>query len=230
VNLAHTSSRSEEELIRACAESGSAEDWEEFVQRFHGMIAAVVIRTTSRWGASSPALVDDLVQETYLKICGDRKRLLSEFRPQHSEAFYGYLKVVTVNIVHDYFRAQRTQKRGSSQTESYGEDETSLASHKNIKPTEDAHRSILLREVDRALCSVASSEDMKRDRTIFFLYYRYGLTASAIARLPSIALTVKGVESVIHRLTQQVRERLSERDRASSGDQESKGVRSDITL
>jgi DNA-directed RNA polymerase specialized sigma24 family protein len=76
------------------------------------------------------------------------------------------------------------------------------------------HRDILLKEVDDALCASLSGEGQVRDRTIFLLYYRYGLTASAIARLPSILLTVKGVESVIHRLTRLVRERLAERNRA----------------
>jgi RNA polymerase sigma-70 factor, ECF subfamily len=217
--LANTSSRSVEELIRACAENGSAEDWAEFVRRFHGPIAAVVIRMTSRWGSVSPALVDDLIQETYLKICGDRKRLLGEFKAQHADAFYGYLKVITTNVVNDHFRTQRSQKRGSGQTESFPDEESAHSTEKVTRPTEDvAHRDILLREVDQALCAVASSQDMKRDRIIFFLYYRYGLTASAIARLPSIALTVKGVESVIHRLTQLVRERLADRDSAFSGD------------
>src|SRR5438132_13891705 len=101
-----------EELIRACAENGDAAAWDEFVRRFHKLIAGVVLRTASRWGQSLPAEVDDLIQETYLKICADRKRLLSEFTPRHPEAFYGYLKIVTANVVHDHFRALYSHKRG----------------------------------------------------------------------------------------------------------------------
>src|SRR5438132_1314847 len=106
-----------EELIRACAQNGDAPVWEEFVRRFHSLIAAVVVRTTQRWGSTSPALVDDLIQETYLKICADRKRLLNEFTPEHPEAFYGYLKVITANVVHDHFRGQHARKRGLGQTQ-----------------------------------------------------------------------------------------------------------------
>ena len=156
------------------------------------------------------ALVDDLIQETYLKICGDRRRLLSEFQPHHPEAFYGYLKVITANVVHDHFRAQYSHKRGSGRTEtSIGEPFSDMPA--TVTVGEDIHRQILLKEVDAALCAGTPDEKQARDRIIFWLYYRYGLTAQAIARLPSISLTVKGVESVIHNLTRSVRERLAER-------------------
>jgi RNA polymerase sigma-70 factor (ECF subfamily) len=202
-----------EELIQACAENGDAAAWEEFVKRFHDMIAAVVLRTAQRWRNVSTALVDDLIQETYLKICGDRMRLLSEFQPHHPEAFYGYLKVITANVVHDYFRAQHSHKRGSGRTET-SIDEPFSDMPATVSVGEDIHRQILLKEVDAALCAGTPDEKQARDRIIFWLYYRYGLTAQAIARLPSISLTVKGVESVIHKLTRSVRERLAERDNA----------------
>ncbi len=201
-----------EELIRACAENANARAWEEFVHRFHQLIAAVVVRTSSRWARSSPAEVEDLIQETYLKICGDRKRLLSEFTPHHPEAFYGYLRVVTANVVHDHFRALNSKKRGR------GETGTSIDSANAPTPTatlageDHIQRDILLKEVDDVLYTRSSGNDQMRDRTIFWLYYRYGMTAPAIAELPSLQLTVKGVESVIHRLTRLVRERLAERD------------------
>jgi RNA polymerase sigma-70 factor (ECF subfamily) len=203
-----------EELLRACAENGDAPVWEEFVRRFHSLIAAVVMHTAERWGSALPALVDDLIQETYLKICADRKRVLSEFSPQHPEAFYGYLKVITANVVHDHFRAQHAHKRGLKQTEAFICESAEHTSVATTDAAEGIHRDILLREVDSLLCASLSGEGQTRDRTIFWLYYRYGLTAPAIARLPSISLTVKGVESVIHRLTRLVRERLAEGDRA----------------
>ncbi len=206
-----------EDLIKACAKNGDAAAWGEFVQRFHGMIAAIVMRTAQRWGNNSPALVDDLIQETYLKICADQKRLLSEFTPHHPEAFYGYLKVITSNVVHDYFRAQRSQKRGSGQAEPSIDSDAGFGRPPAATTSGDrVHRNILLKEVDSALSFCSAGEEQKRDRTIFWLYYRYGLTAPAIARLPSISLTMKGVESVIHRLTCCVRKRLTEQDSALS--------------
>jgi RNA polymerase sigma-70 factor, ECF subfamily len=197
-----------EELLKACAENGSAADWEEFVRRFHTIIAAVALRTAQRWGNAPSSLVDDLIQETYLKICRHRTRLLSEFTPHHPEAFYGYLKVVTANVVHDHFRAERSQKRGSGRPEESVDEVPVAACYAMTSSTENAERDILLKEVDTALCSSLAGKERMRDRAIFWLYYRYGLSALEIAFLPSISLTVKGVESVIHRLTQLVREQL----------------------
>jgi len=198
-----------EELIQACAQNGDAASWEEFVRRFHDLIAAVVLRTAQRWGNASPELVDDLIQETYLKICDDRKRLLANFSPQHPESFYGFLKVITANVVHDHFRAQRSHKRGQGRPETPIDESVGGSPPATTAGVNDIHRGILLKEVDKALCSVLSGSDQERDRKIFWFYYRYGLTAQAIARLPSVSLTVKGVESVIHRLTRMVRERLA---------------------
>jgi RNA polymerase sigma-70 factor (ECF subfamily) len=199
-----------EELIKACAEGDNPAAWEEFIGRFHVLIAAVVARTARRWGSSSVALVDDLIQETFLKIYADRKRLLSEFTSQHPESFYGFLKVITANVVNDYFRAQRSQKRGSGQLEA-SLDESVAVAHgaATNRPAEDVFRNMLLKEVERALSSCIAGAEEKRDRTIFWLYYREGVSARAIAGLPWISLNVKGVESVIHRLTRCVRERLA---------------------
>jgi RNA polymerase sigma-70 factor (ECF subfamily) len=200
-----------DELLEKCAQTGDTAAWEEFVRRFHGLIAAVVLRTTKRWGSTSPALVDDLIQEIYVKICGDRKRLLSEFTPHHPQSFYGYLKVIAANVVHDYFRSQHSYKRGSAQTEASIDEYGARMPMATRNSPESVHRDILLKEVDEVLRSNISGDEQRRDRTIFWLYYRYGLAAPAIARLPSISLTVKGVESVIHRLTRTVREHLAGR-------------------
>src|SRR5437868_5166498 len=106
-----------EELIRACAEGGNAIAWEEFVRRFHGLITAVALRTARQWDTPTANLIDDLVQESYLRLCSDREHLLGKFQEQHPDSFYAYLKVITTNVVHDHFRALHSKKRGLRQTE-----------------------------------------------------------------------------------------------------------------
>ncbi|HEU4434467.1 MAG TPA: hypothetical protein VFR51_13875, partial [Pyrinomonadaceae bacterium] len=71
-------------------------------------------------------------------------------------------------------------------------------------------REILLREIDAHLNASLSGGTADRDRTIFWLYYRQGFTTKAIALLPAIGLTIKGVESTIFRLTKLVRRRMVE--------------------
>src|SRR5580658_4903878 len=82
---------SSEELIRACLKAGDTAAWEEFVRRFRPVIAGTVLRTARRFGANEPQLTDDLIQDTYLKICANRCRILREFEPENPDAIFGLL-------------------------------------------------------------------------------------------------------------------------------------------
>lgn len=195
---------SADELVKTCLSTGSPGAWEEFVRRFQKLIATVVLRTARRFGQSDPQLVSDLVQETYLKLCSDDARLLRSFTSRHDGAIFGYLKVITSNLVHDYFKAIRSQKRGGVGNYSEcDESEVALAA-----PTHDLDREILIQEIDACLQSVCKGVNSRRDRAIFWLYYREGLSARAIASLPTIDLTIKGVETTLLRLARLVREQL----------------------
>jgi RNA polymerase sigma-70 factor, ECF subfamily len=79
---------SADELVIACGQSDDPAAWQEFVQRFHRLIATVALRVARRWGEPSPQVIDDLVQETYLKLCADNFQALRAFKPHHPDAFY----------------------------------------------------------------------------------------------------------------------------------------------
>ena len=200
---------SPEALIQKCIE-GEVAAWQEFMGRYHRLIAGVVLRTTQKWGELSPQTMDDLIQETYLKLCADNYRLLRAYDPKHSDAIYGYLKVITANLVHDRFKALHSEKRGGDQiVEELTTLENRTDTDKSFGSQEAMEREILLREID-ALLHTSSADTADRDRTIFWLYYRQGFTSKAIASLPSIGLTIKGVESTILRLTKMIRRRMVE--------------------
>jgi len=202
---------STEELLRKCANTGDEASWEEFVRRFHRLIATIALRVARRWGEFSPQVIDDLVQEVYLKLCADRFRMLRSFNAHHPDAFYGYLKVVTTNLVLDHFKVSHSIKRGSgtvavaADPQISGRPDTIAA----IGVAETSERKILMREVDALINKLAAGPHLGRDRTVFWLYYRVGLTANAIAALPSIGLSMKGVESTILRLTRLLRQEIS---------------------
>jgi hypothetical protein len=73
------SSLSVAKLLRRCIQTDDTAAWEEFIRRFHRLIAKVVLRTCIRWGTFSNETVDALIQVTYLKLSAVRFRLLSEF-------------------------------------------------------------------------------------------------------------------------------------------------------
>jgi len=205
-------SQSPEELILTCMQTEDVAAWEEFVRRFQRLIASVALRIARRWGEPSPQVIDDLVQDTYLKLCADNFRLLRRFKSNHQDAFYGYLKVVTANLVHDHFKAAHSSKRGSGTIESATEEPVQSATDTAgvASAVKSSERRVLLREIDAMLTRLAAGPQLQRSRRIFWLYYRFGFTASAIAALPYIGLNTKGVESTILRLTRLLRQELDQ--------------------
>ena len=218
---------SAEELVLTCFRSGNELAWTEFVRRFQPLIARVVLRVARQWGEASPQLIDDLIQETYLKLCADRLQLLQTFRSTHEDAIYGYIKVFTANLVHDHFKGMRSKKRGRrTATVSIDGEDLGPLPQVSTSATALLERGILIREIDACLREVASGPDSIRDRKIFWLYYRTGLTASAIAAFPTIGLSTKGVESTLLRLTRQIRVRLVSSDQRKSVQEDAeKGIR-----
>ncbi len=171
------------------------------MRRFQPLIAGVVARTASRWGAVSAALVDDLVQETYLKLCTEEFRRLREFESRHDDAIYGFLKAVAYTVTMDHFKVHNAAKRGAK-LQNNTDFDISLRVEGHESPVEDK---ILLREIEDLIAEVAEKE---RDKVVFLLYYRQGLTAKKIAGIPGIELSEKGVESCLHRLTERVKKRV----------------------
>lgn len=200
------SSLSCDELVRACGESGETEAWQEFLNRFDKTIVMTVWRIARRFGMRDSGIVKDLVQDTYAKICEQDCRVLREFVPQHQDAFLGLLKVTAASVVHDYFRSRNSDKRGSGQIDS------ELSAAETFAPVVQRgpdllERRILMQQIDEALCDLGT---VQRDREIFWLHYRQGLTASDIANIAGFGLGAKGVESILHRLRSQLRKRLVE--------------------
>jgi len=186
------------EILRECLGSNTEAAWRLFVERFHPLISASVTRVVRRYQTPVPALIDDLSQETYLRLCRDECRALRNFNARHDDAIFGYIKVIATTVALDYFRRSATQKR-RLETE---EPETPVEA---VTSPSQIERSALFLQIDSRLAVTESH----RDRTIFWLYYGQGYTAKDIAALCNVGLTEKGVESCIYRLTQLLRETIS---------------------
>ena len=200
-----------DELLAACVAIKDGPVWTEFIRRSHPLISAVALRTARQWGEPVPCLIDDLTQETYLKLCADNCRLLNNFRSQYPGAIFGFLKVVTANVVHDHFKTSRAAKRGSGSffTNLQDQDGNENCPVALGCATSSVEQAILLDEIDHYLVERVAPSELARSRRIFWLYYRCGLSARAIAALPNIELTTKGVESTILRLNRLVRKAIT---------------------
>lgn len=204
------SSCSLEQVVELCKQSGSAVAWEEFVSRTQRMIAAALWATLRRWGLSDAVSVEDLLQETYLKISANRAATLREFESRHPQAILGYLRATAVSVAHDHCKALIAAKRGAGRTL----EEVGIVDPP-APPDGDGggrhmERAILLDEIDKIVRNI-TEESGGRDREIFWLYYREGLTAAAIAANSRFGLSVKGVESLISRVTRSVRTAMADR-------------------
>lgn len=202
------SSLSLKDVVCLCAELRDDEAWEEFVSRVGRPISLTVIRTAPWWEKHSRSLVEDLVQETYLKLCADRCRHLRDFAIQHPDAILGYIKITAANTTLDYFKHLDSQSAGGDQPHVSTSDVDPQAGPDVHGSQERIAFAVFLKEINEHLKHCLTEPDQERDRTIFWLYFRQGMSTKEIASLPTIALTAKGIGSAIERLKHCVREQI----------------------
>src|SRR5215467_3000954 len=92
------------ELLHLCLGSEDQGLWQQFVWRTQPLIANVIINTLRRWREPTPSLVDDLIQETYLKLFANDRKALCGIKNEYENTIFGFLKVVASNVVRDHFR------------------------------------------------------------------------------------------------------------------------------
>ncbi|MGA7295064.1 MAG: sigma-70 family RNA polymerase sigma factor [Terriglobales bacterium] len=206
--MARYSELSSAELVIACAGSKDERLWTEFIRRFQVVIAAAVLRTARHWCEPTRAQLDDLIQETYLKLCENEYHLLRSFQSRHEDSIYGFLKVVAANVVHDHFKSALAAKRGAGQAEVAIERAQMDSVVIDADSFEAVSQRLQLEQIDKILRQVTAGKDQERKCAIFWLRHRQGLTASEIASISSIGLTTEGVESVLLRLAIMIRGHL----------------------
>ena len=202
------SSLSLKDVVCLCAGPCDDEAWKEFVSRVGKPISLTIMRTASLWGEPSRSLVEDLVQVTYLNLWEDGCRLLRDFAMQHSVAVLGYLKNTAANAAHDYFKHGHSQSSGGDQSHVSTTDVDPEGGKEALGSQERIAFGVLLSEIDEHLKRGLTGPDQKRDRMIFWLYFRQGMSTKEIASLPTIGLGAKGVGSVIERLKHCIREQI----------------------
>jgi DNA-directed RNA polymerase specialized sigma24 family protein len=191
-----------------CADSCDDEAWEEFNSRVGRPISLTIMRRASREGERSRSLVEDLRQETYVKLLQGGCTLLRDFAIQHPNAILGYIKITAANVTRDYFKLIRSQSRGGGTPHVSTSDVDPEAGKEVHGSQERIAFEVLWNEIDEHLKHCLTEPDQERDRTIFWLYFRQGMSTKEIASLPTVGLTAKGVGAVIERLKHDIREQI----------------------
>jgi RNA polymerase sigma-70 factor (ECF subfamily) len=192
-------------LARLCAYSTSAPEWEEFVRWATPVVALTARRVSTVWGETTA--VSEIVQEVFLKLCEDDRRILREFKDRGNDSFVKLLRVIAASVATDHFRRARAEKRGG-RVGAVSLHETPVQEQLfDRRATDAVEWPALMGQLD-GLLRLHPGSVSQRDRQIFWLYYRQGLSAQAIARIPAMDLTPKGVESALRRMTQLLRETI----------------------
>jgi RNA polymerase sigma-70 factor (ECF subfamily) len=187
-------------LLQRCLDSGGERSWESFIHAAQPLLVSGVVRALGGWSAAKREQIDDLVQESFVRLCANDFRALRSFRSEDAYAFCAYLRTVAASVATDHLRSASAQKHAA------GERAVSLqALTREPASGDDAiaaiERNMLLELIARCLES-----QTKRDRTIFWLYHRQGLTPKAISALETFALAQRGVETILYRVTGAVRD------------------------
>jgi len=187
------------EVLRACLDSSSESVWTNFVRCFQPDIARRVSYVARRYRMANSGLIDDLVQETYLRLCRNDYRHLRSLRESSDEHIRAYVCKAAVHAAEDYFASICAQKRGGT-----------AGTSELIWEPADAGRSpeeaTLIEEVESCL---EREVEQARDRTIYRLCRRQGYTPREISEIPEVNLSAKGVESCIRRIDLLLRAKLS---------------------
>jgi RNA polymerase sigma-70 factor (ECF subfamily) len=195
------------ELVEQCSKHDPGA-WREFLRRFRRPMALAIVRVLRRAGSFAPAIIDDLLQDAYVHLCANDFALLHVLASRHPDSFEPMLRVVAANVAHDHLRSKMSQKRGGQYRQLPDPD---LSLMERIE-AEDAvmkiEREVQLDEIDRLLERSVDSPSAPRDRWIFWLHFRLGMTSQSISRIPSVGLTPKGVESSISRTLRFIRKSL----------------------
>jgi RNA polymerase sigma factor (sigma-70 family) len=210
-------------LVRACASGSDRSARQAFVAHFQPVIRATVIKTGRRFTEMPSDLIDDLVQDTYVRIFDQKCKILRSFEARHEASIFAFIQAVSFSVVQDHFRYASAQKRGGKSTTLPIQEMNDLAGLEN--PASRYEATALLEVIDHILTEICSADTLVRDRSIFWLYHLQDYTAKEIAGLPSVPLSVKGVESVVFRVTGEVRRRLQQMSISERLAQKSKGTK-----
>ncbi len=176
---------------------GDQNAWDEFGRRTLPTIRGAVANRLHLYSVKSTDIVGDVANNAYEKLCRHNYRVLRKDW-EDDLCIFKYIKVVAHNAVVDWLRTNKMSKHIEG-LDDHQELPAPLASSPTLIE-------ILRRDVDRCLLAFESDPNFKRDRTIFWLYFRYQYHDSEIATLTK--LPVRKVQNILQRYVRVVRLKL----------------------
>lgn len=189
-----------ETLISRCIDRDRAA-WEELISSHRSVIVRVLVRAL---GTIDPAVVTDLEQELWARLLANDCEVLRGLQGNLQNGLGPFLRTAALNLARDQKRrlgVRRIVQSGDLQDLAGG-----VAAPDELQDSafEKAERSHL---VWRTVDAVVQGTHADRDRMIFKAHYQDGLSPSEVSAM-GVGLSPKGVETVLYRLLQKVREAI----------------------
>jgi len=185
-------------LYRACI-SGDGTSCEEFFRLLRPVLERVASRIARQWSAVGET--DDVMQEIHLKLV-TASASIGKMASGPSGQAVAYFSVLAANAARDFFRRRDYQLRHVDKSASIDDAIERLTGGKDAGTLD---RDLLFSRIEECLMG------QPRERTIYRLYYRQGFSAREISEIAGLGLTCEGVESLILRLTKQIKKCLGDR-------------------
>jgi len=196
------------ELVRACGQKLTDVGlWEKFQLRWQKVIFAYLLRALQlrRIGEDQVTLVDDLAQDVYVRLVQNDGRMLRAFKGETDIQVAAFLARVCTSAVEDYYRKNRTLRRGSGEVVSL-----TAALETDAADIADVDKDALLSWIDvqRLVEADPDQRNAARNVLMFKLHFIDGLSFAEIAQFPGFNLAAEGVQSVVHRLKTKVKKKF----------------------
>lgn len=210
------------ELLKLCSKRPPDEAaWQEFVRRYNATIKAHVIKTfhkkareeSDRKPQFPDDLIEDLVQAVYMRLIEDQNRALERFEGEYENSIFQYLGMISINVVRDYFREAKAQKRPKitysldELIEKSGDGPVFEANGSRSMP--DSSAAFTTEEIERVLRKSVGGRHKDRDILIFKLRFYEGFTLEEIKQALKLDLSPISVGSILNRITNKMRALLS---------------------
>jgi len=202
---------SNNDLVKRCAEeSHSRLAWKEFYHRFDDHIRSMVTRFCGLKHLYGRNLIEDLTQDTYVRLVKDDCKRLRNYIGENDKSIYSYLAFVARTAVSEYEKKENAQKRQHRKKSLYDPVDNEgltlidiLANPYAPLPDEKLMLESLRQEVEMILEEIIAGHEKDRDKKIFLDHVYEGLTPQQISE--RVALSPKRIRNIITAVKKRLR-------------------------
>lgn len=217
------------DLMRACKEQDSEAVWQEFVARYNRFVCLAVLRAYCQNRGQRPSsvdndLIDDLVQEVYVKLFESARGAVQEFRGATDAAVFVYIGRVALSVVIDYLRRSGARKRWSETCSLdaivYSDDDQETTMGERLAapgptPEQEAVGEVLRTQVAAILNRILRGRNAERDLRIAEAFIFDGASLAEIAGAIG-GIRESGIKSSIRRTSLRLRSELTRLERLAT--------------